>query len=225
MRLNRERLATEHPALQHVLLRRAWIAATGQDRRLTERHLAAMTRVVTSPGSGKTVELPRGYRFAVKGRWAVLAGPTAPDDCPYPALTREFRLTLPWGPIAEAVTKQDGWEVTARSVSLPADAPLDTGDPNAAYLSPAALGQGATVRNWQPGDRMQPLGMTGHRKLQDIFTDAGVPRRWREQVPLVVTERGIAWAVGLRIADWASVGPAVDGARAATLVKFELPGG
>lgn len=227
LRLDRERLAREHPALRHILLRRAWIAATGQDRRLTERHLAAMTRVAASPGSGKTVELPRGYRFTVEGRWAVLEPPSAQgqDDCPYPALSGEFRLTLPWGAIAVAVTKRDGWEVTAQAVQLPADAPLDTGDPNAAYLSPAALAQGATVRNWQPGDRMQPLGMTGHRKLQDIFTDAGVPRPWRDRVPLVVAERGIAWAVGLRIADWAAVGPAVDGARAATMVRFELSEG
>jgi len=35
--------------------------------------------------------------------------------------------------------------------------------------------------------------------------DDKVPRAWRDRVPLVVTERGIAWIVGSRTADWARV--------------------
>ena len=219
--LNRERLAQAHPALRYVLLRRAWIAVTGQEKRLTERHLAAMSRIIAAPGSGKTVELPRGYRFSAKGAGAVLTAPQTREDCPYPPLSRPFRLTLPLGPIAVAVTKQDGWEVTTRAVRLPAGVPLDTGDPMAAYLSPAALAEGATVRAWQPGDRIQPLGMSGTRKLQDLFTDAGVPRSWRERTPLVVTPRGVAWVAGVRIAHWAAVPPSDGGDLPAIMVKFE----
>ncbi len=225
LHLDRERLAEAHPALQYVLLRRAWIAVTSQDRRLTERHLAAMARIVTAPGSGKTVELPRGYRFSARGADATLAAPPPHDDCPYPALSREFRLTLPMGPIAVAVTKQDGWEVTAQAVRLPPDAALDMGDPMAAYLSPAALAEGATVRTWQAGDRIQPLGMSGTRKLQDLFTDAGVPRGWRERMPLVVTPAGIAWVAGVRIADWAAVPTSDGGDLPAVMVRFERVGG
>lgn len=228
LHLDRERLAEAHLALRHVLLRRAWIAVTGQDRRLGERHLAAMAHIVAAPGSGKTVELPKGYRFSAKGPGATLTAPQPRDDCPYPALSREFRLTLPMGPIAVAVTKQDGWEVTTRAVRLPPDAALDTGDPMSAYLSPAALSEGATVRTWQPGDRLQPLGMSGSRKLQDVFTDVGVPRHWRDRVPLVVTPRGVAWVVGVRLANWVAVPPADGGERLATLVRFdrsELPEG
>ena len=221
LHLDRERLAEAHPALQYVLLRRAWIAVTGQDRRLTERHLAAMARIVAAPGSGKTVELPRGYRFSAKGAGATLAAPPPRDDCPYPALSREFRLTLPMGPIAVAVTKQDGWEVTAQAVRLPPDAALDTGAPLAAYLSPAALAEGATVRTWRSGDRIRPLGMSGTRKLQDLFTDAGVPRGWRERMPLVVTPAGIAWVAGVRIADWAAVPTSDGGELTAVMVRFE----
>ncbi|HIM38264.1 MAG TPA: hypothetical protein EYM38_09640, partial [Dehalococcoidia bacterium] len=45
----------------------------------------------------------------------------------------------------------------------------------------------------------------GDKKLQDFFTDAQVPREWRKRIPLLVTERGIAWVVGYRISDWARV--------------------
>ena len=221
LRLNRDALTGIHRALQLLLLRQAWVAVKGDAGRLTEAHLQRMAAMASGAASGKSVALPGGYAARTQGRWLRLSPADVGDDCPYPALRGEFRLTLPWGPIAEAVTKRDGWEVTARSVTLPADAPPDTGDPMAAYLSPAALADGATVRCWQPGDRMQPLGMSGHRKLQDVFTDAGMPREWRRRSPLVVTPAGIAWAVGVRIADWAAVGPGEDGVRRATLVKFD----
>jgi tRNA(Ile)-lysidine synthase len=183
-----------------------------------------MTAIAAGKRSGKMVMLPGGYIARTRGRWLELTPENASDDCPYPSLSRDFRITLPWGPIAVGVTKQDGWEVTARAARLAPDASLDTGEPMAAYLSPAALAEGANVRTWRPGDRIQPLGMSGTRKLQDVFTDAGVPRTWRDRVPLVVTPRGIAWAVGVRIADWAALSPSDGDERPATLVRFELVG-
>ncbi len=220
LRLDRNGLAETHPALRHIILRRAWVAVTGQEHRLTERHLTAMSNAASDLGSGKVIQLPRGFRFVADARWATLSGPGQGDDCPYPEPVREFRLTLPWGPIAVAVTRRDGWEVSAESVRVGPATSLDTGNPLTVYLSSGALAEGATVRTWQPGDRMQPLGMTGNRKLQDIFTDARIPRHWRERMPLVVTPRGIAWIVGSRIADWAAVRPEA-GEVAATFIRFD----
>ncbi len=221
--LDRSRLALAHPALQHIILRRAWIAVTGQERRLTERHLSAMASAVSAPTFGKTVPLPRGFRLTTQRAWAMLSPPGAPSTAAYPELRREFRLTLPWGPIAEAVTKHDGWEITCRAVQLNADTPLNTGNPLAAYLSPSALAEGATVRAWQPGDRIQPLGMAGRRKLQDVFTDARIDREQRHRIPLVVTPQGIAWAVGVRLANWAAVPREPSGAPTpATLISFRM---
>ena len=65
-----------------------------------------------------------------------------------------------------------------------------------------ALGDGLFVRTWESGDRFQPLGMTGEKKLHDFFTDEKVPRRQRGRVPLVCAADGrIAWVVGHRIAE------------------------
>ena len=65
-----------------------------------------------------------------------------------------------------------------------------------------ALGEGLFVRTWESGDRFQPLGMTGEKKLHDFFVDEKVPRRQRGRVPLVCAADGrIAWVVGHRIAE------------------------
>lgn len=64
------------------------------------------------------------------------------------------------------------------------------------------LGEKMTVRTWRAGDRFQPLGMKGEKKLQDFFVDAKVPRGERGCVPLVCAADGrIAWVVGYRMSD------------------------
>jgi len=56
------------------------------------------------------------------------------------------------------------------------------------------------VRGILPGDRIQPLGMVGSRKLQDILTDEKIPRAQRPHIPVVVCRDEIIWVPGYRIA-------------------------
>jgi tRNA(Ile)-lysidine synthase len=59
------------------------------------------------------------------------------------------------------------------------------------------------VRAAGPGDRIEPLGMKGSRKLQDILTDLKVPKAQRTRIPVVVCRDTIIWVPGYRIArDW-----------------------
>ena len=75
-----------------------------------------------------------------------------------------------------------------------------------------------SVRFRQPGDRLRPLGMTGHRKLQDVLVDARVPRQARDEVPLVIDSAGrIVWVVGHCIAEGVRVS---DRTTAVLLLEF-----
>lgn len=59
-----------------------------------------------------------------------------------------------------------------------------------------------TVRTRQDGDRFAPLGMKGReQKLQDFFIQKGVPRFYRDFVPLIVSGDKIAWVGGFRLDD------------------------
>jgi len=68
-----------------------------------------------------------------------------------------------------------------------------------------SLGNTFTIRNRKDGDRFQPLGMSGHKKLHDFFIDEKIPKLWRNNIPILETTEKIAWIVGFRIADWAKV--------------------
>ncbi len=73
--------------------------------------------------------------------------------------------------------------------------------PARATLSAAAVGASPLlVRAARPGDRMAPLGMQGTKKLQDIFTDAKVPREQRRLIPVVECRGVIVWLPGYRVA-------------------------
>jgi len=81
------------------------------------------------------------------------------------------------------------------------------GDGRTVVLDADACGERLWLRRRRPGDRFQPLGLARPKKLQDFFVDSHVPRAERDAVPLVCSERGIAWVVGQRPAEWAKVTP------------------
>jgi tRNA(Ile)-lysidine synthase len=62
-----------------------------------------------------------------------------------------------------------------------------------------------TVRARRPGDRFQPFGAEGERRLKTFLIDAGVPRWERHRVPVVEAGGRIVWVAGLRRAAAAPV--------------------
>jgi tRNA(Ile)-lysidine synthase len=66
------------------------------------------------------------------------------------------------------------------------------------------------IRSWQEGDRFNPLGMQYEKKISDFLIDNKVPFALKKEVKVLVSGNKIAWVVGMRIADWAKVGPATQ---------------
>jgi len=53
------------------------------------------------------------------------------------------------------------------------------------------------VRSARPGDRIVPLGMSGSKKLQDVFVDKKISRADRARAAVVVDDEKILWVVGV----------------------------
>lgn len=64
-----------------------------------------------------------------------------------------------------------------------------------------------TVRNFRRGDRFQPLGMTGHKKVKVLFIEKKVPLPVRRTLPLVMAGGEILWIPGYGRSEIARVGP------------------
>ena len=64
------------------------------------------------------------------------------------------------------------------------------------------IGNETTLRHWRPGDFFQPIGLKSAVKLQDLFTNAKIPRDRRRNLILAETFSGeIFWVEGLRISE------------------------
>lgn len=57
------------------------------------------------------------------------------------------------------------------------------------------------IRNRKDGDKITPLGMTGSKKIKDIFINMKIPKEQREIVPILCFDNKISWIVGLRVSD------------------------
>jgi len=222
---NISRLTALHPSLQRMVLRRGYSELTGDTRRLRESHLIAMAALISGRATVGTVELPQGTRLH-RAYDRVLLSRETELSCPLPNFQGEHRLELPSEVGSEVAVSVGGWrvsmraeippkgdanqgrfrdrpEISERTTGLPVEP--DSAFTWSAWLDRESLGSELSLRTRRPGDRFQPLGMSREKKLQDFFTDAKVPRAWRDRVPLLVSQRGIAWVAGHRIADWAAV--------------------
>ena len=199
-------LAALHPALQRRALRRAFSTAAGDSRTLSEQHLEAMLGLLRRRRGGRSLDLPRGVRAELQG--GTLRVSSRPEEVPWPPLEGEHCLALPRTAGEQVRGHLSGWKVTLEVIQPGgADCRQSPGDSSmTACLNREVLGDCLTVRARRSGDRFQPQGMSGTKKLQDFFTDAKIPREQRDSIPLLVCQRGIAWVVGHRVARWAAAG-------------------
>jgi tRNA(Ile)-lysidine synthetase-like protein len=66
---------------------------------------------------------------------------------------------------------------------------------------PHVSGEELKVRRVLPGDRIDPVGIRGTKKLQDIFVDAKIDRNRRVAWPIVarVSDNAIVWVPQLAL--------------------------
>lgn len=69
------------------------------------------------------------------------------------------------------------------------------------YLDHASLKFPLELRKWKEGDRIQPLGMKGKKKISDILIDAKVSLREKEKTFVLESAGEIVCLLGHRIAD------------------------
>ena len=172
----------------------AWRYLRGEGAALSAAQLAAVARLLRTSSGGESV-LPDGFRFAVDQRQCRLGRETQRSVLPPEGVS----LTVP------GTTVAGPWRFTVRAQAGPG---RSARDPLArsqwcAVLDADAVEHPVLVRARRPGDRFQPMGMPSEGRLQDVLVNAKVPRGSRATLPLLVTQRGIAWVAGVRVADWA----------------------
>ncbi len=89
--------------------------------------------------------------------------------------------------------------VTVEEVKIEDVSQVDSSSPWVACFDAARIEYPLIFRNFLPGDRFVPLGMTGHKKVQDFFVDRKIPSGTRKRLPLLCSGKDPIWVCGLRI--------------------------
>jgi tRNA(Ile)-lysidine synthase len=70
------------------------------------------------------------------------------------------------------------------------------------FFDAGKIGSKVILRHWRAGDRFQPIGLKSAAKLQDLFTNAKIPRERRRDLIVAEAANGeIFWVEGLRISE------------------------
>jgi tRNA(Ile)-lysidine synthase len=141
---------------------------------------------------GGAIDLP-GVRMELSGPDVVLQRRTVAA----PHGRSSFLVTLPVPGIARDPAGR--WCIEA---SQPGRPPVTLQGRTRVAVDADMVRAGLAVRRRAPGDRLQPAGLTGRKKVQDLFVDRKVPRDERDEVPLVVdANEAIVWVAGHALAE------------------------
>jgi len=88
----------------------------------------------------------------------------------------------------------------------------DPGDEATWHLTcPAScLNGNLRVRHPGPGDRFQPLGLEGSKKMSHLLREHRIPREDRPEILVVTDDKGILWVVGLARAERTRLLPSTE---------------
>ena len=187
--------AAEPAALQARIVRQ-WLERANPGRELGFRHIEQVCALAEGRIRG-TVELPGSLQVRVE-HGCLVAEPKRFASEPYahPIVCGQ-ELRLPAVPHLPG----SGWRCWLGTPVAWQAAPAQAraADPWRAVFDARLVAAGLQIRSARPGDRISPLGMTGRKKIRDVFSDAKLPRRLRPVFPLVVvadSDAEVAWVPG-----------------------------
>jgi tRNA(Ile)-lysidine synthase len=79
--------------------------------------------------------------------------------------------------------------------------------PGTVFVDADLLKPPLEIRPWQAGDRMQPIGMRGTKKISDILTGMKIPLPRKKKVFLLLGNGIPVWLIGLKPDERFKVGP------------------
>ncbi|MEC9308950.1 MAG: tRNA lysidine(34) synthetase TilS [Chloroflexota bacterium] len=203
--LDKHQFLHVHPSMQRQLVRKAYTIVSQDPRRLTEKHISAVTAMCSSLEPNKIIDLPLGLIAKATYGTLIVGNKPVNQQSITNSHVKDHILTVPTSFNKSISTTFHDWEFTASLIPQDVSLTHTTSNNLSQYFNPEIVTGTCTLRYWKHGDRFQPIGMSGQKKLQDFFSDCKVPQQERNQIPVLTVGKDIAWIVGYRIADWAKV--------------------
>ena len=174
--------------MQRRLLR-LWIEETrGHSRGLDFQHVEEILDLITEGPPQSRLSIPGDWELVKEYEVVRLEKRSRGLGRLCPCYSYEIQIGM------ELRIREAGLRIQTREISPPLP-----GLPHnfmEAGFDIARLAAHLTLRNFRHGDRFQPLGMAGHKKVKDLFIEKKVPRSIRASLPLLVLGDEVIWIPG-----------------------------
>jgi len=176
-------------------------------------HVEAVLRLALQPESGKCIRLPGGVEVRREREQLVFRAIRGVEESGTGG-AQEFSYTLDLSAgQAQVALMEHRYSLHFRVIDWPPQG-RETSS-TGAVLDRDRLLLPLVVRNWRPGDTVQPIGHQKRHKLSRLLNEAGV-NRWEKVFWPVLTSGGkIAWTRGLPVATEFAAG---DSTRAGVVI-------
>lgn len=183
-----------HLAIQKRLVRVALRELRGSLDDVSSSHVEAVIKLAAGSRTGSLTTIPGSAKGAPEVKVKVSYGALQFEivESYMPIFYMEKSLDLPgkviWENPSITVTsekwdKNKGFTFSSQCI----------------YIDEDKIKGKLRLRNRKKGDRFQPLGMEGTKKLKDFFIDRKIPVDQRDSIPLLVDEESIIWVVGYQL--------------------------
>ncbi len=175
-------------ALKAKVIMKAVERLAGSSSGLFSVHILDVEDLALNAVSGRSINLPKEIIDSVAyGRLIFSCGARPKDDISF-----KYPLNI----TGDTIIKEAGITLRA-SKAIPDDSNLK-GDKKTIYLDTKRFPEPLEIRNFVAGDRIRIVGMSGRKKLKDLFIDEKIPPRLRRKIPILVSRNEILWVIGLR---------------------------
>jgi tRNA(Ile)-lysidine synthase len=234
-------------ALRGRMVRKIVQGCKLRDGELGAQHIASVLRLARDGENGKALLLPGGvgvrrekntlsFHGAVRGsQGGKQRGPFATAATAQSGMVYEYEVRFENPGQVEAKDKLEarkkGEQTDQVRIAVPSlmrafrftkiDWPgkrSETRDAGAMVDCAQLSGSALVLRNWRPGDRLQPQGRSSVRKLKRLLNEKGISRWERDGWPVLTSDGIIVWARGFPVAAGYAAG---EGTRTAMAIAEE----
>jgi tRNA(Ile)-lysidine synthase len=168
------------------IIRKAIEEFKGDSVNIEMKHIEYANEFISSGKTGKKINLTDGIVIEISYNDYIVRKKV--DKTP------DFKYNVNIG--EPLYIKETGHAVRTCIIDLTG---YDTKDKGSIYFDFDSLKGNLTVRNRRDGDSMIPSGMTGNRKIKDIFIDMKIPANERSRKLIIADDNNILWLEGFRI--------------------------
>jgi tRNA(Ile)-lysidine synthase len=209
--LDIKQLNQQNLAVRRRLIREAVLKVKGNLRRMAFVHVEAAVNLAQKAAASGALDLADRIRIYRQNNVLIISKEAQNlrhiAGAPHLSSIPEYEYWLP--KTGEILVKEAALKIRFSEIPhehIPDWPPAGQGA-RTVYFDMDMIRFPLVIRNFRPGDRFSPLGMTGRQKLNKFFIDHKVSRTERQKCPILLSRNEIIWVVGHRLDNAVKIGP------------------